>query len=320
MHTRTLEKWKHDHDFTLIQEKGEKRAVQVLLLTAATMIAEIVAGNLFGSMALLADGWHMATHVAAFAISIAAYRYARRHAGSPGFSFGTGKVSVLGGFASAVALAVVALMMVLESVERFFSPQAIRFNEAIAVAILGLVINLICALILQDNHGHDERDAGARHDDHHDHNLRAAYMHVVADALTSVLAIVALFSGKYLGLAFMDPAMGIVGAAVITRWSLGLARDTGSILLDQSIDEDRKSRIKETLERDSDNRVADMHIWKVGPADYAVIVSLVTDCRKQPEHYKGLLAPFSELSHITIEVNQCEERPCADATACTPDG
>jgi cation diffusion facilitator family transporter len=190
----TIDDWQHDHDFAVINEKGEKRTLQVLLLTASTMVVEIIAGSVYGSMALLADGWHMGTHVAAFMITIFAYRFARKNADNPAFAFGAGKVSVLGGFASAIALAMVALVMLVESVTRIFDPHAIQFNEAIAVAVLGLTVNLVSALLLQDGHqGHAHHHDHDHH--HHDHNLRAAYLHVLADALTSLLAIVALLSG-----------------------------------------------------------------------------------------------------------------------------
>lgn len=307
MHIYNLQNWQHGHDFAVIHEKGENRTLLVLVLTAVTMVVEIVAGNFFSSMALLADGWHMGTHVAAFAISIYAYRYARRNANNPDFSFGTGKVSVLGGFASAVALAVIALIMAIESINRLYSPQEIRFNEAIAVATLGLIVNVVSAFLLQGQHSHDHKHG---HNHHHDHNLRAAYMHVLADALTSLLAIIALFSGKLLGLTWMDPIMGIVGALVITRWSYGLLKETSTILLDKGIDDSRKTKIKEAIESDADNRVVDVHIWKVGPLDYAAIISLVTHFPKPPEQYKQLLDKFNELSHVSVEVNPCEDTPC----------
>lgn len=278
-----------------------------MLLTAITMLAEIIAGEIFGSIALLADGWHMGTHVAAFAISIFTYRYAKRHQRDPAFSFGTGKVSVLGGFASAVALGVVALVMVLESINRLYHPQPIHFNEAIAVAILGLIVNLVCAFILQRHHHHNDPH---EHHHHYDYNLRAAYLHVIADAMTSLLAIIALFSGKYFGWNRMDPIMGIVGAVVISRWSFNLVKDTKSILLDHCADRNIKTKIKDTIEADSDNRISDIHIWKVGPFHYAAIISLVTHYPKPPEYYKNFLIPFKELSHLTIEVNQCYEEPC----------
>jgi len=313
MHRYTLKEWQHGHDFAVIHEHGERRTLQVLVLTAITMIVEIAAGTAFGSMALLADGWHMGTHVAAFMITIFAYHYARKHAGSPKFTFGTGKVSVLGGFASAVALAVVALVMMAESVHRMFQPQPISFNEAIGVAGLGLLINIISALLLQDRHDHD-------HDEHHhhDHNLKAAYLHVLADALTSVLAIVALISGKFLGWNWLDPVMGVVGAAVITRWSYSLLRETSPILLDGSIAEDYQAAIKKTIESADDNRIADIHVWRVGPADYAAIISIVTHYPQNSDHYKKMLADFSKLSHITMEIHGCTSEPCIVTNQQTP--
>ena len=333
MHTHTLDKWQHSHDFAVKNEQGEKRTLYVLILTAITMVVEIVAGTVYGSMALLADGWHMGTHVAAFMITIFAYRFARQHAQNPAYAFGTGKVSVLGGFASAVALAVVALMMLVESVMRIIDPQTIHFNEAIAVATLGLLINLISAWLLKDHHSHDHHDHHShthqdqhshshetkastdhQHEDKHDHNLRAAYLHVLADALTSLLAIIALLAGKYFAWNWMDPVMGIVGAVIITRWSIGLLKQTGPILLDASIETGYKQAIIETIENDSDNRIADMHIWKVGANHYAAIISLVTHFPKPVEHYQHLLGDFHRLSHITIEVNECRDEPCVSVS------
>jgi cation diffusion facilitator family transporter len=315
MHDHTIEQWQHTHDFAVIHEKGERRTTQVLVLTAVTMLVEIIAGQLSGSMALLADGWHMGTHVAAFAISIFAYHYARRHAGSPRFSFGTGKVSVLGGFASAVALVVVALVMALESIRRLFDSQEIHFNEAILVALLGLAVNLLCAALLQDHHVHDHAADGLPEDhdhphEHHDHNLRAAYLHVLADALTSLLAIAALLSGKYLGWHWLDSIMGLVGAAVITHWSYRLVLETSAILLDQAGNGRMRDEIRKSLESDSDNRISDMHIWRVGPAHYSALISIVTHYPKDPRHYKNLLDGFQELSHVTVEVNACDSKPC----------
>jgi len=306
MHKHTLETLQHSHDFTAIHEHGERRTLQVLVLTAITMVVEIAAGTAFGSMALLADGWHMGTHVAAFLITLFAYHYARKHAASPLFTFGTGKVSVLGGFASAVALAVVALLMLAESVHRILQPRPISFNEAIGVAVLGLFINIICALLLQDHHDHGHDDEHQ----HHDHNLQAAYMHVLADALTSVLAIVALIAGKFLGWHQLDPVMGIVGALVISRWSYILIQETSPILLDGSIAEDYQEAIRQRLESVDDNRIADIHVWRVGPADYAAIISLVTHNPRNPDHYKQMLADFSKISHITVEINQCTGESC----------
>ncbi|MCB2217845.1 CDF family Co(II)/Ni(II) efflux transporter DmeF [Desulfofustis glycolicus] len=311
MHHEHLADWQHDHRFSPVNEQGEKRTLYVLILTAVTMIVEITAGSIYGSMALLADGWHMATHVAAFFITIFAYRYARKHADDPAYTFGTGKVNVLGGFASAIALAVVALVMLIESLERIVHPQDIRFNEAIAVAVLGLLVNVISALLLRDGHSHDHgHDHGHDDDPHHgthlhDHNLTAAYFHVLADALTSLLAIVALVSGKFLGWHWLDPVMGIVGAAIITRWSYGLLKQTGPILLDASIDKGGRQAIVDAIENDADNRISDIHVWKVGASHYAAIIAIVTSTPRSAEHYKALLRNFDRLSHVTVEINTC---------------
>ncbi len=308
MHTKTLETFKHHHDYAVIEKKSEQRTLLVLILTAITMVVELIAGKLFGSMSLQADGWHMGTHVAAFFIAVFAYRYAKKHARNPAFTFGTGKVIVLGGFASAVALAVVAVMMAFESSHRLVHPQEIHFDEAIAVAILGLIVNLVCAVILQGKHHYHDESEQTHH--HHDHNIKAAYYHVLADALTSLLAIIALFAGKFFGWNWLDPLMGIAGALVITHWAYGLQKETSLILLDSSIEENKKSAIKEKIESDSDNRISDFHLWKVGPDDYAAIISLVTHYPKPTEHYKKLIKNTSKLSHITIEINQCSGEPC----------
>jgi len=323
MHTDTLNFLQHDHDYMVINKKGERRTRQVLVLTFFTMILEISAGILFESMALLADGWHMGTHVAAFMIAIFAYRYSRIHAHDQTFAFSSGKVGVLGGFASSVALGVVALMMSIESIERLLTPHTIQFDEAIAVAGFGLLINLISALLLKDHHGHNDRhdhrhghDSMHTHPSHHDHNLKAAYFHVLSDALTSVLAIIALLSGKYYGWNWLDPVMGIVGALVITRWSYLLMQETSPVLLDESIELKYKKAIKEIIERDADNRVSDLHIWRIAPGHFAIIISLVSHTPQAPEHYKALLKDFHShsglnvFSHITVEVNQCPGDNC----------
>ncbi|MFA7348244.1 MAG: CDF family Co(II)/Ni(II) efflux transporter DmeF [Desulfurivibrionaceae bacterium] len=307
MHTHSLDTWQHPHDFAVIQEHGEKRTQQVLLITAITMLFEIAAGITYGSMALLADGWHMGTHVAAFLITIFAYRFAKKHANNTAFAFGTGKVSVLGGFASAIVLIIVALIMFAESGRRILTPQPIHFNEAIGVAVLGLLVNIACAFLLQGHHDHDHgHDENGHHHHHHDHNLKSAYLHVLADALTSVLAIGALLFGKYLGWNWLDPVMGIVGALVICRWAYGLVRETGGILLDGSISAKELAAIKEKIEGTLDNRIADMHVWKVGPAHYAAIISIVTHYPQQIGYYRELLRDFTALSHLTVEVHPCE--------------
>ena len=311
MHEHQLSNWQHTHDFARINRKGERRTKWVLLLTFTTMLVEIVAGMQFHSMALLADGWHMATHVMAFMIAIFAYRYSRIHQQDQTFAFSPAKVSILGGFASSVALAVVAFMMIAESAERLIVPQVIQFDEAILVAVAGLVINLLSALLLSDHHHHDHHHGHEHHEHHHhDHNLRAAYIHVMADALTSVLAIVALLAGKYYGWDWLDSVMGFVGALVILAWAWGLIKETSPILLDQGIDEHYLQAIQDTLEEDGECRVIDIHIWRISPMHHAAIIGLVTRFPKSPSYYKNLLANFVHLDHITVEVNGCAGDEC----------
>ena len=305
MHEHQLSNWQHTHNFARINRKGERRTQWVLLLTFVTMLVEIVAGMQFHSMALLADGWHMATHVLAFMIAIFAYRYSRIHEQDQTFAFSPAKVSVLGGFASSVALAVVAFMMIAESAERLILPQVIEFDEAILVAVAGLVVNLLSALLLSDHH-HHHHDHDHSHPHHHDHNLRAAYMHVMADALTSVLAIVALLAGKYYGWNWLDTVMGFVGALVILGWAWGLIKETSPVLLDQGIDEYYLQAIQDTLEENGECLVSDIHIWRVSPSHHAAIIVLLTQFPKSPSYYKALLANFVHLDHLTIEVNACE--------------
>ena len=310
MHSHTLEPWQHAHHFSADSDRAEKSTTKVMILTATMMVIEILAGMVSGSMALLADGWHMATHVAAFGLAVFAYRYARRYANHPRFTFGTGKVSVLGGFASAVALAVVALIMALESCLRMVTPQTIHFNEAITVAVIGLLVNLLSGWMLHERHEHHhqhEHEHEHRHTHRHDHNLRAAYLHVVADALTSVLAIVALVCGNYWGWIWLDPAMGLVGAVVIGRWSYGLLGDTSAILLDSVVDPAIDAAIRSAIEGDADNRIADLHLWSMGPEQYSVMVSVVTHQPQAPEYYKRLLHDIPHLAHVLIEVNQCHD-------------
>lgn len=311
MHGETLERWRRSHDFAGDSRRAERSTLRVVALTAVMMIVEIAAGAIYGSMALLADGWHMATHVAAFTVTLFAYRYARAHVHDPRFSFGTGKVTTLAGFASAVGLAMVALLMAIESTVRLFEPRVIRFDEALVVAVLGLVVNLVCGyLLLQGTHGHDGPAAATAHHPHehaHDHNLRAALLHVLTDALTSVLAIAALLAGKVAGLTWLDPVIGWFGAAVIARWSWGLMRTTGHILLDGTADASIRTAIAAAIEADADNRVADLHVWEVGGGHYAVEISLVTHEPRPPAHYKALLRHLPHLAHVLVEVNVCPD-------------
>jgi cation diffusion facilitator family transporter len=341
MHTGTLDVHRHDHAFGIDERAGaERRTSYVVLLTAAMMVVEIAAGTAFQSMALLADGWHMATHAAALSVAVFAYRYARRHAHDARYTFGTGKVGALGGFASAVALAVIALFMLAESALRVASPVTIRFDEALPVAVLGLVVNLVCAFLLRERaptagteppsgglagrvhvhphvhaHGHAHpHDHGPDHG-HTDHNLRGAYLHVLADALTSVLAIAALLAGRQMGWVWMDPAIGIVGSLVIARWSLTLLRDTSRVLLDAEVATAERDEIRALVEADADNRVADLHVWRVGPRHLAAIVSLVTHTPREPSHYKRLLAADPDLAHVTVEVHRCPDETCGQPPA-----
>lgn len=290
----------HRHNFIASEDQNEKRTFYVLLLTLVTMVAEIIAGTIFGSMALLADGWHMGTHAAAFCITLFAYRYARKHAHSEKFSFGTGKVSVLGGYTSAIALGIVALLMVVESVHRLFNPEAIQFNEAIIVAIIGLLVNVVSMLLLHDNHHHRHGDHDHDHD-HHDHNLRAAYLHVLADALTSLLAIVALLFGKYYGWNWLDSVVGIVGAAVIAKWTIGLIKQTSPILLDESIEQPYRRLIEEELAAFA--VIKDLHIWKISGHHYSAAIILESHVDKTVAEYKQILAKFDKIHHLTLEVH-----------------
>lgn len=317
-----LRDWEHDHNYlTAHHSHAERNTWRVIVLTSVMMVVEIVAGTMLGSMALLADGWHMASHVSALGISAFAYAYARRHAGNARYSFGTWKVGVLGGFSSAVVLGVIAALIAWESLGRLAQPLAIDFDDAILVACIGLAVNLLSAWMLDVPHEHGDdhgraRDHGSENGApqramHHDHNLRAAYMHVVADALTSVFAIAALLTGKYLGWVWMDPLMGVVGACIIARWSWGLVRDTSRVLLDGDVEPEIADKLRSRIERHADNRIVDLHLWRVGPQQLSVIISLVTHDPLPPEHYKQLLEGVVDLSHVTVEVNRCPGETCA---------
>lgn len=314
----------HGHHFLGAgHERNERRVWLVIALTASMMLVEIVAGTVYGSMALVADGWHMATHAGALLITALAYRYARRHADDPRFTFGTGKLGDLAGFASAVVLAIVALLIGYESFVRLVRPVPIGFEQALAVAVIGLGVNLVSAWLLKDDHGHHhhghahhhDHGHGDSHDHDHDHqhphggqpqaqdnNLRAAYIHVMADALTSVLAIAALLLGRSQGWLWADPLMGVVGAVVIARWSWGLIRSAGHVLLDAP-DEAAALRgeIRDALAITGD-AIHDLHVWQVGPGHFAAIVSIASAHPQAPSAYKALLRPVHELSHVTVEV------------------
>jgi cation diffusion facilitator family transporter len=292
--------WDHSHDFGIDNKHRENKVKIVFWLTTVIMVLEISAGTWSGSMALLADGWHMGTHSAAFLITIFAYSYAKKHTNNQEFSFGTGKVNYLGGFASAVALAIVALMMAIESVQRLIEPQAIHFNEAIIVAIIGLTVNIASVFVLHDEHHHH----GEEHEHHHDHNMKAAYFHVLADTLTSLLAIVALLTGKYFGWIWMDAVMGIVGALVIARWSYGLVKESSSVLLDKSVNPSSYSEIATSMKKEHQAVISDIHIWKIGTSHQAAILSMIAETSFETSAYKQTLKQhLPRLSHISIEIN-----------------
>ena len=334
MHHHSLDAWQVSHDYIPDSRHAERRTLQVVTLTAVMMVIEIGAGMFFGSMALLADGWHMASHTAALGITLFAYAYVRRCKGDPRFSFGPGKVSSLGGFASAIALACVALLMAVESLQRLWAPTVIHFDEALLVATVGLAVNLASAWLLAragvehhhhhehghahhehgGGHAHHAHDQGGGHAHHGDNNLRAAYLHVLADALTSLMAIGALIGGKLMGWHWLDPVIGLVGAAVIGKWCVGLLRDTSRVLLDSVPDREAERAIREAVEGDGDSQVVDLHVWELLEGRRAAIVSVVAHRPRPPEDYKERIAEIRGLVHITVEVNPCGAAACQPAS------
>jgi len=334
MHSHSLDQWTHDHVFLGPKhDRNERRTWFVVALTTVMMVGEIAAGSLFGSMALLADGWHMATHACALGIAAAAYLFARQHARNSRFAFGTGKFGDLAAFSSAIILSLIAVQIFYESVIRLVHPVAIAYGEAIAVAALGLGVNLVSAWLLRDSHDHDHHghghshgsshssshssSPGSSHDSshdsphghrHHDNNLRAAYIHVLADAATSVLAIAALVIAMYSQWVWADPAVGIIGSLVIASWAFGLIRDSGAVLLDVSVDKNLEAVIRDRLETRGD-RVTDLHLWQVGPGHRAAVISVVSDHPLPSATYKRRLNGLRGLSHVTIEVELCPHPP-----------
>ena len=301
--------------------RNERRTWAVIVLTTVMMVAEIVGGIVFGSIALVADGLHMSTHAAALLLAALAYSYARRHADDERFSFGTGKLGDLAGFTSAVVLAMTAVLIGYESLMRFIAPVEIHYDEAIALATVGLFVNVASVFLLgggdhHHDHGHGHGQAhGAAHQAHHhgqphdrthrDNNLRAAVIHVIADAAVSVLVIVGLLVARFLGWAWMDPLAGLIGAVVIASWSYALIRDTGRILLDMTHDPNMAENIRMAIERDGD-LLCDLHVWRLGPGHVGAIVSITTAAPRPPAFYRERLACFPSLSHVTIEVHPRE--------------
>jgi cation diffusion facilitator family transporter len=328
MHSDPLEQFTHAHDSAGALDMHERRTRAVVAITFAMMLAELIVGRITNSLALTADGWHMASHAGALGLSALAYWFARTRARAARFTFGTGKVYALAGYTSAVALAIVAAWMIGLSASRFVHPEAVRFGEALPIAVIGLVVNLVSAALLhhdEDDHGHaHDHQHADDHDDHadhhgraghgahrHDHNLRSAYVHVLADALTSVLAIAALVGGRYAGWTFLDPVMGIVGGVVILRWSYGLCVGAGAQLLDVAPDHTALDRIRGRLESMDDVRVADLHLWELGPGRRGCIASVVTSRPRAPADYHAAIRASADVAHITVEVHHCQHESAA---------
>jgi cation diffusion facilitator family transporter len=301
----------HGHVHGFGQDKrrpGETKTLIVIALTAVMMVVEVYTGIIFGSMALLADGMHMASHAVALSITAFAYWYARKHAHDHRFSFGTGKVNALGGYTGAILLALFALMMAVESIERLINPTHIAFNSAIAVAVIGLLVNGASVFILGDNHshghGHDHgHDHHGHHHHHHDHNLRSAYLHVMADALTSLTAIGGLLTAKYFGWIWMDPVMGLVGSALVARWSIGLLKQTSGLLLDHQADDEMLEEIRSAVQADGQAEVEDLHVWNIGPGIYSVILAINTVGERTPQEFRDKF-DAERFPHITVELHR----------------
>lgn len=326
MHNETVAKWQHTHIFGQDQIKsGERRTLIVIIMTGLMMVGEIVAGILFGSMALTADGIHMGSHMVGLGITFLAYVYARRYANDQRFSFGTGKVNAFAGYSSAMILVFIALIMAYESIVRIINPVSIHYLQAITVAVIGLVVNGISMLILgekghtHDHYGHDHAVYAHKHEDHdheyehehigtgEDHNLKSAYLHVLADAMTSILAIIALLTAKYFGLVWIDPLMGIVGAVMVIRWSVGLIQGTSRVLLDHQSPVDVRKRVTGILEGYKDTKISDLHIWSIGPGIYSSAICLVTKYPENPNKYKALIPPNTGIVHTTVEIHICPD-------------
>lgn len=323
MNSDSISQWQHTHVFGQDQiRSGERRTLLVIIITGIMMVGEIITGIIFGSMALTADGIHMGSHMVGLGITFFAYIYARKHAQDQLYSFGTGKVNALAGYSSAMILIFIAFFMAYESIIRVINPVEIQYNQAIFIAVVGLIVNGVSMLILgEKNHTHgrehdDHHNHDHNHEDHHshdhdhahtgsgdDHNLRSAYIHVLTDAMTSVLAIVALLAAKYFHLVWMDPLMGIVGAFLVIRWSVGLIQGTTKVLLDHQSPAEIQHRITEILESYKDTKVSDLHIWSIGPGIYSSEITLVTNDPDSPNTYKDMIPHNSGIVHTTVEVH-----------------
>lgn len=305
---KDLANWQHSHLFNEGNPIAEKKTKLAVLLTFITMLVEIIGGYVFNSMALLADGWHMSSHALALGLAALAYSFARKYAFDRRFTFGTWKIEILSSFTSAILLVLIALLMFGNSIERLIKPTEIHYNQAIIIAFIGLLVNLACAWLLKDGHHHHHHHHGSHsiiHEHHHDMNLRAAYIHVITDAATSVLAIIALVSGKFFGAAWLDPLMGIVGACLVSIWAYGLICDSGKILLDAEMSSPLAQEIKQVIEHcPIQAKVCDLHLWRVGKEKFACIIGLVTSENTSPDYFRNQLSIHKELVHITIEINR----------------
>lgn len=314
---------RHSHIFSQVNPTAERKTRITLLITLLVMLAEITGGISFNSMALLADGWHMSSHVLALGLSLFAWRLARYYAHDSRFSFGSWKIEVLGGYTSAVLLAVIAILMIWESLVRLWQPQPIFYNQAMAIASIGLLVNLVCAWLLHDEHGHHQHNhhqhshhGSYNKHQHHDLNLRAAYLHVLADAATSILAIAALAGGKFFHVNWLDPLMGIIGALVVISWAYTLVRDTGKVLLDAEMDSPLIQEIRHVIATSSSlDTITDLHIWRVGKEHYACIIALISQQNRDPEYYREQLSQIAELAHITVEINPNNQANQRDYTS-----
>jgi cation diffusion facilitator family transporter len=313
MHKQNIKYYQHPHNFHAIKESDLNKVLIVVIITLITMVAEIVLGWLFRSMALLSDGWHMATHASALTITLGAYYFAKKHLKDTTYAFGTWKMKILGAYTSAIFLLFVGIAVIFTSIERMFYPVSILYDQAIIVSVLGLLVNIACALVIRQdghNHNHDHEHLlqaaiEHNHDHEHDLNMKSAYLHVLADAMTSVFAIVALVLAKFFNMAILDPLMGILSSLLIFRWAWGLLRDTSSLLLDRNNNSELIKEIKDIIESDDDSRISDLHLWPVGPDKFSCIITIVASKPKTIKQYKQNLQPVHALAHLAIEIVPC---------------
>jgi len=306
MHLKNIQIYQHPHDFYEVKDSNIKKVLFIVIITMLMMVFEIVFGRIFNSMALLSDGWHMGTHASAFGITLFAYFIAKKHKSDSRYSFGTWKVEILGAYTSAILLGIAGMFVIYSSTERIFNPVNIQYNQALIVAIIGLIVNVFCAIILNPvrHSGHQEKHESSDNDK--DLNIRSAYLHVIADALTSILAILALLGAKLFSLNILDPLIGMISSIFIFRWSFQLLRDTSAILLDKDKNDDLVGKIRVIVENDGDTKISDLHLWKIGQNKYSCVLTLVADNPRNLSEYKEALKGIPELAHINIEIVRCK--------------